>query len=656
MKAFSRLSLLFPLLAGLALAQTDARQLKPILNEEILAPQVPVFQLRQYIVERVAKPPAPKSAAQWSAEASKLREQLLKEVVFHGWPQEWVNAPPKFEEVGTLPGKGYRIRKMRYEIVPGFQCIALLYEPDNLRGKVPAVLNVHGHEYTLGQTAEYLQKRSITMAKNGILTLSLDWLGTGQLNVPGNDHWFGAHMDLAGTNELGLFYLAMRKGLDYLSNHPNTDRTRIGMTGLSGGGWQTIVLSALDERVRVAIPVAGYSSVGTRVEANDYGDIGDTEQSATDFLVGRDFTHLTAMLAPRPALLIFNAEDDCCFRAGMVKPLVYDAIQPIFALYGKQDAFAWHENRDPGTHNYQLDNRTQAYHFFAKHFAIPQFDEDASVAFEIYSPEELYIPLPEDNLTILDLARKLASQVQRKPLAADAAGQQAEREALQSTIRLTSAKLERARATAISKHLGVESKSYLFQMSDGLSATGIWFRAIGVADTAPVSILLNDKNKEESAQAAADRINRGEQVLVLDTSFVGSTMKHDLTIDYLQELFAVGGRPLGIETRQLLEITRWAKERANVAKVRVQTSGMRTQLVSLVAAAIAPDAFSEVTNDKAIRSLSYAFEKPVRYFDAPEFFCLDLFPLTDIDRLTKLAAPVVVKNTPEQEAISRGLP
>jgi hypothetical protein len=175
----------------------------------------------------------------------------------------------------------------------------------------------------------------------------------------------------------------------------------------------------------------------------------------------------------------------------------------------------------------------------------------------------------------------------------------------------------------------------------------VWLKAIGVADTAPVTIILNDKNKEDSAQAAADRVNRGEQVLVLDTSFVGSTMKRDPTIDYLQELYAVGGRPLGIEAAQLLEITRWAKDRARVAKVRVETSGMRTQLVSLTAAAIAPESFFEVRNRKAISSLSYAFEKPVGYFDAPEFFCLDLFPLTDIDRLAKLASPVVVKSTPE---------
>ena len=83
----------------------------------------------------------------------------------------------------------------------------------------------------------------------------------GELNQKENEHWFGAHMDLVGVHELGLFYLAMRRGLDYLDEHANVDRSRLGVTGLSGGGWQTIVLSSLDERVAAAAPVAGFSSI-----------------------------------------------------------------------------------------------------------------------------------------------------------------------------------------------------------------------------------------------------------------------------------------------------------------------------------------------------------------------------------------------------------
>src|SRR5436853_7176170 len=107
----------------------------------------------------------------------------------------------------------------------------------------------------------------------------------------------------------------MRRGLDYLYEHPNTDRSRLGMTGLSGGGWQTIVLSSLDERVKAAVPVAGFSSMRTRLPVREFGDLGDVEQSATDLLTNQDYTHLIAMMAPRPTLLTSKADDDCCFGA-----------------------------------------------------------------------------------------------------------------------------------------------------------------------------------------------------------------------------------------------------------------------------------------------------------------------------------------------------
>ena len=172
-----------------------------------------------------------------------MREHLLKDVVFHGWPQEWVIASPKFEDLGLIDsGKGYRTRKLRYEIVPGFQSVAILYEPETLTGKVPAMLNVNGHVGAPGKSVEYKQKRCINFAKRGMLALNLEWFSYGELAQEGNEHWFGAHLDLVGVNELGLFVLAMRKGLDFLYEHPNVDRARLGVTGLSGGGWQTIVL------------------------------------------------------------------------------------------------------------------------------------------------------------------------------------------------------------------------------------------------------------------------------------------------------------------------------------------------------------------------------------------------------------------------------
>ncbi len=333
MKALQRTIALI-LFAGLAGAQTQTAQVRKFLESPLQTPDVVAFQLRQYLLKKVPQLPKASSAEQWTAESKRLRQDLLNNVIFHGWPQEWVNGPLRVEDLGVIPsGKGYRMRKLRYEIVPGFQSTAILYEPENLQGKMPAILNVNGHVGAPGKAVEYKQKRCINQARQGILSLNLEWLSFGELSHPENRHWFGAHLDLVGANAAGLFYLAMRKGLDYLYDHPNADRSRIGVTGLSGGGWQTIVLSALDERVSVSIPVAGYSSLVSRLERA--GDVGDIEQNATDLLAGQDYPHLTAMRAPRPTLLIYNAEDDCCFRAPLVKEDIFDEVKAFFRFVRK---------------------------------------------------------------------------------------------------------------------------------------------------------------------------------------------------------------------------------------------------------------------------------------------------------------------------------
>jgi dienelactone hydrolase len=635
--------------AAIARGQASPETLKDILAAQNVAPEVTAFQVRQYILSRIAPPPAPTSREAWTAEAKRLREHLLRDVVFHGWPAEWVNSPPKFEEVGAIEtDNGYKLRKLRYEIVPGFYSAAILYEPDHMQGKVPAILNVNGHVGPEGKAVEYKQKRCINYGKRGIMALNLEWFAFGELSNPENSHWNGAHLDLVGTNEVGLFLLEMRRGLDYLYNHPSVDRNRLAVTGLSGGGWQTITLSSLDERVTMAMPVAGFSSLRTRVEANAYGDLGDPEQAATDMFDGQDFTHLIAMMAPRPVQLAYNGEDNCCFRAGMVKPLVFDGILPIYRLYGKEDALAWHENRDPGTHNYQQDNREASYHFFNKVFGLSTPDQEIPVGPELKSYDELVVGLPEGNQSILGLARKLASETQRMPIPAAAAEREAwakaARQELSGVVRYKPAKISEAQAVAITKHQGVETKSFLFIMNNGLSADGVWLKAIGIGDHAPVTVILNDAGKKAAGKEVADRVNRGEQVLALDLLMNGAAAEHkSLAASYTEILHGTGDRPLGLQAAQLIEISKWGCQRSGNPTVRLELSGMRTQVTGLVAAALEPQLFSKIVVHEGISSLGFLLAKPVTFQDAPELFCLDLYKKFDIDRLTTLAAPAEVK-------------
>ena len=328
-------------------AQSTSRQLTPLLERETLEPGLLHHLLGEYLLSRSPQlPPLPNRAEEWTAQANDTRRKLLRDVVYRGWPRDWVEAPLRFREVGPpQEHRGYRLRKLLLQILPGLQIPALLYEPTGDRRPLPAVLNVNGHVRGPGKSVEYKQKRCISLARRGVLALNLEWLACGELTHPENRHWFGAHLDLVGANAIGLFYLAMRKGLDYLERHPRADPKRLAVTGLSGGGWQTIILSSLDERVAVAVPVAGYSALISRVERPQ--DTGDIEQNATDLLRGQDYSTLTAMRAPKPTLLIYNAEDECCFRAPLVRPYIYDDVKPFFGLFGKGDHLGWHEKHRP---------------------------------------------------------------------------------------------------------------------------------------------------------------------------------------------------------------------------------------------------------------------------------------------------------------------
>ncbi len=127
-------------MAGYAHAQSDSVRVGATLGEEILAPQTAEYELKVHLIRRVASPPRPSSAAQWTAEAQRLRARMLA-TAFHGWPPDWVNSPPKFEDLGVFAtGTGYRLRKLRYEVVPGLQSTAILYEPENMQRKMPAIL------------------------------------------------------------------------------------------------------------------------------------------------------------------------------------------------------------------------------------------------------------------------------------------------------------------------------------------------------------------------------------------------------------------------------------------------------------------------------------------------------------------------------------
>jgi dienelactone hydrolase len=645
-------------------AQGTSGSIGPLLKQNLQSPSLVADQLRHFLLQSVPPLVLPSDSQQWDREAARIRGHELS-VLYHGWPQQWIDAPPRFEKLGVIERPGYRIVKLRFEIVPGFYSTALLYEPEHISGKVPAVLNLNGHGPG-GKAVEHKQKRCINQARRGIKALSLEWFGFGELQAEGNDHKLLRLLDLAGANGLGLFYIEMRRGLDYLYDDPNVDRSRIGITGLSGGGWQTILLSSLDTRVGPAVPVAGFSTLNTAIEHPDYVG-GDPEQDASDMRQGVDYAQLVALRAPRPTLLIYNNMDDCCFRAGIVKQGVYSDIKPFFDLYGKPSNLEWYQNQEPGTHNYQRDNRERSYEFFNSIFHIDaSSQEDADTDTEVRPYDDLVVGLPENNLTILGLAQSFAKPIHHE-ISAQPGAQwvQSQRERLREVARYTPVTVTHAWLIGATHEHNLESHSYRFEFSNGLSATGVLFRSATAPETAATTILVSDLGMPSTVDDVANDVNRGQRVLVLDPLFFGQNMP-DTAPDnsksgeraFAQLLAAVGQRPLGLEASQITAVVRWLGQDLDhgspsppfgretqirpAPPVRIVTTGPRSETVAMVAAALEPALFSALESRHSISTLMDIFDHPLAYSEAPELTCLDLYHDFDFNTLTAIASPVRV--------------
>lgn len=637
-------------------AQTTRKVLDPLLQQKLQDPAIVADELRHFLLKKVPVLPAAVSEAALHQQAETLRKHALA-TIYHGWPEEWIKSEPTFERIGVIERKGYRIVKYRYEIVPGFYSVALLYEPDQLTPNMPAVLNVNGHGPG-GKAVEHKQKRCINQARHGMLALSLEWIGFGELASAENAHNNIGLLDLVGANGEGLFYLAMRRGLDFLYNDPRVDRKRIAMTGLSGGGWQTMLLSTLDERIGPSIPVAGFSSLTTAVEHPEYA--GDAEQNAPDMRSIADYAQLMTLRVPRPTLLIYNSMDDCCFRAGVVKQGVYDDLRPFYTAAHHPDNLQWYQNDDPGTHNYQLDSRLQSYRFLKNQFHLQtSAEEEPDTNAEVLSEEDLIVGLPKDNLTIVSLAGKMAEQIHHnriQPSEMDKA-----RGSLRSITRFKTVDVTHAWPISASHEKGIESRGYRFEFSNGLSATGVLVQS-SIGSAGKTAILISDKGHLSLAVEAGNLLSRGYRVLLLDPILFGDsipgTPERPNLSSAAQMLNTVGERPLGIEAAQIAGVAQWlsdsntdgspspgaAKPAAPYSgqKMEILTRGPRSEVVALVAAALEPNHFSSFGAEEGIHSLSELFNGKFSYAESPELACLDLYRVFDLNQLIDLAAPTTI--------------
>jgi cephalosporin-C deacetylase-like acetyl esterase len=588
------------------------------LNRQVHDP-VAVAELKRVILSRLPVFRAPTVPAAWRRESARLRREALEKVYLRGLPADWVRARPRVVWGRVLrPDPAFRIRKLRYEIVPGYWIPALLYEPAKPAARAPVVLNPNGH-HSGGKAADYKQIRCANLARRGVLALNMEFIGMGELQAD-SPHSRLAHLNLVGLAGVGLFYLALQKGLDVLLAHPQADPRRVAVTGLSGGGWQTIVISALDPRVRLAAPVAGYTSLRARVHVPE--DIGDLEQAPPDMATVLDYQHLTAMLAPRPVLQILNESDDCCFATARARPVIVDAIRPTYAAFGAAENLQTHSNRNPGTHNYDADNRAQFYRFLNRHFNLGAPETDIHGPRDVRPETELSVGLPAGQMTLPELARRRAEELEpgrripRTP---------AERARLRARL-AEALRLPRFRARAEKLCQTGDASVWRVRLGPWTVPMSVW-RPDGARET---TLMLDDHGRARFRGQAptSDRNLYAADVYGTGENRVGQGLH--------MMLESTGARVLGLQVAQILACADLAARQTGAARVRVRAQGLVMPVAALLAAALEPRRFLALDLDLWLSTFRLLLDTAIAYEEIMPLYCFGLLEAADLPEIKAL--------------------
>src|SRR5258708_5950099 len=198
--------------------------------------------------------PQAATRADWEARATAMRQEIL----FHAglWPM-----PPRgalnAQIFGRIDKNGYSVEKVYFESVPGFFVTGNLYRPrTNAAGPFPTVLAPHGHGAygrLIADDRFNEPARAASLARQGYVVFTYDMVGQNDsFQVPHD--WAQPEGQLWSFSVLGLQLWNSIRALDFLESLADVDRNRIGASGASGGGTQTFLVTAVDDRVNVSIP------------------------------------------------------------------------------------------------------------------------------------------------------------------------------------------------------------------------------------------------------------------------------------------------------------------------------------------------------------------------------------------------------------------
>jgi len=340
-----------------------------------------------------------KSFDDWSKHREEYQQQLREMLGLDPLPEK---TPLNAVVTGKLDHDGFTVENLYFESRPHLYVTGNLYLPKNGGKPAPTILYVCGHhavkdkDVSFGNKTWY-QHHGAWFAQNGYVCLVIDTLQLGEIegSHAGTRHegkwWWNAR----GYTPAGVETWNALRAVDYLVSRPEVDVKRIGVTGRSGGGAYSWYLAALDDRIKVSVPVAGITSLKNHVV-----DGCVTGHCDCMYIVNTyrwDYAQVAALTTPRPLLMIYTDRDEIFPLDGVTD--IYRKVRRLYELDKKGPDIAL--QLTPGPHSDSQVLQLQALHWF-NHYL--KGDKEPAViesaAKKYYTPQELKVfdKLPADEI------------------------------------------------------------------------------------------------------------------------------------------------------------------------------------------------------------------------------------------------------------------
>ncbi|MBL9133279.1 MAG: acetylxylan esterase [Verrucomicrobiaceae bacterium] len=357
----------------------------------------------------------PSSLSEWDARKDYVRRQIL---VAEGlWPMP-TKTPLNAVIHGKIEREGYTVEKVYFESVPGFYVTGNLYRPTSPKGKVPGIMFAHGHwqDARLSIAADDAVRREIAaggerferggksifqslcvqLARMGCVVWQWDMLSDSdskqiprevvhrfdkqrpEMNTTENWGLFSAQAESHLQSIMGLQTLNAVRGLDFLLSLPEVDPERTAITGASGGGTQTMLLAAIDDRIQLSFPCV---MVSTAMQG------GCTCENASLLRINTGNVEFAGLFAPKPQGM--NTANDWTKEMATKG---FPDLQKLYTTFGKKDNVLLVRG-EHFPHNYNAVTRSAFYTFVNKHFKL---------GFPSPVIEQDYEPLTKEQLTVWD--------------------------------------------------------------------------------------------------------------------------------------------------------------------------------------------------------------------------------------------------------------